>query len=152
MGIVLEPSLYGQPIELSAPVKVEVRRPDNVTRTVVLARDGDGTYRGVYGDTPLVGPYLITADVSAVTPRGDLVTRYRQMTGIIFVPGQDGGDHDGDGGDHERDCREARELLKRLETFIERCCREHEPSSASHPTRELLEQIRRRMRRLRRPQ
>jgi hypothetical protein len=74
------------------------------------------------------------------------------MTGIIFVPGKDGGDHDGDGGDHERDCREARELLKRLEEFVERCCREREPSPTSRTTHDLLEQIRRRMRRLRRPQ
>ena len=36
MTLVLEPIVYGQPIKLDAPPEVQVLRPDNVARTLVL--------------------------------------------------------------------------------------------------------------------
>jgi len=119
MTIVLEPTLFGLPVELDTPVRVSVQRPDGVVRQVTLARDEFGAYKAEFGDTGLVGPYTVRAEVSATSPGGYRVTRYRQMTGIIFIKGQDGGEWDGD----ERLCRRAGKALKILEELIRRCCR-----------------------------
>jgi hypothetical protein len=99
MTVVLEPTLYGLPAALDPPVRVTVVRPDSVSRTVTLARDDVGSYRGQFTDTGALGAYLFTADVAATTPLGNRVTRYRQLTGIILRPGggQDGGGQDGGG-------------------------------------------------------
>ena len=136
MQLVLEPTLYGQPVALDEPVRVRVRRPDNVLRTMTVSRDEDGAYRGPFADTGLVGAYHFTVEASASTPLGARVTRFRQLTGIIFVPGKgDGGDGQdgGDGGGHaggrgfdDACCKEALELIKRLEVVIERCCRQRD--------------------------
>ena len=87
MFVTLEPTLYGLPVAVSEPVRVDVLRPDGAPRSLVLTRTVDGTYEGTYVDTPLIGPYLFTAEVSARTPLGHAVTRFRQLTGIIFKPG-----------------------------------------------------------------
>jgi hypothetical protein len=120
MEIVLEPTLFGLPVELNAPVRVRVTRPDGVVRTVTLSRDEYGAYRSTFADTGLVGPYQMRAEVSVTTPAGHRVTRYRQMTGLIFVPGQSGDGYRPD----DKLCREARRALKILHEIIERCCRE----------------------------
>src|SRR5687767_8221056 len=100
MTVILEPTLYGQPVPLDAPVQVTMTRPDDLTRTIVLADDGHGAYRGEATDTDIPGAYLFTADVGATTPQGNRVTRYRQLTGIILRPGggAGGGHGGGDGG------------------------------------------------------
>lgn len=121
MTIILEPTLYGQPIELESPVEVQMIRPDDTVRKIVLERDEYGLYRGSFTDTALVGPYHAIAEVSAVSPAGNRITRYRQMTGIIFVPGSPDGGGPG-GGDNANECEEARELIRRLAEIIEVCC------------------------------
>lgn len=123
MELVLEPTLYGLPVSLDEPVRLEVRRPDGVPRVVTAARDEFGAYRAVFTDTGLVGPYLVSVDVSATTPLGHRVTRFRQMTGLVLVPGQTGGGP-WSGGEKERDCREARRALTILTRVVERCCEE----------------------------
>ena len=139
MFVTLEPTLYGLPVAVSEPVRVDVLRPDGAPRSLVLARTADGTYEGTYVDTPLIGPYLFTAEVSARTPLGHTVTRFRQLTGIIFKPGRgpgggngghNGGGHDGggDGPCDEKCCEEILVLLRRLEAVLERCCRERSVS------------------------
>lgn len=154
MTLVLEPTVYGQPIKLDRPPEVQVVRPDNSTRTMVVDAGVSGEYRGDFKDTPLVGPYLFSTEVTATSPGGNRVTRFRQFTGLIFYPGRpgggdNGGGHEGggDGGDKD-DCQEARELLKRLAAIIERCCcgdqRVTHPSAASS-TADLLDEIKRRL-------
>jgi hypothetical protein len=118
MEIILEPTLFGLPVELDTPVLARITRPDAVVRTVTLSRDEYGAYRATFADTGLVGPYLIQADVSATTPAGYRVTRFRQMTGLIFLPDVS------DGWDLSDDelCSEARRALEILHKVIERCC------------------------------
>lgn len=120
MEIILEPTLYGMPIELDSPTRAQVIRPDGVVRTVTFKQDEYGAYRSTFADTGLVGPYLIKADVSTTTPAGYHITRFRQMTGLIFVPGRIG---DRDVPD-DKLCREARHALEILRKAIERCCKE----------------------------
>jgi hypothetical protein len=120
MTLVLEPSVYGQPIHLDGQPEVQVLRPDNVIRTLTLEPGPYGEYRGDFSDTPLVGPYLFSADVSATSPGGNHVTRFRQFTGLIFRQDKGGGGQTGPGG--TGDCEEARRLIQRLSEIIERCC------------------------------
>jgi hypothetical protein len=130
--IVLLPTLFGQPVSLDPPVEVTVVRPDGAQRRIPLDPDEHGAYRGLFTDTPLVGPYLVTAEVSATSPAGNHLTRYRQMSTVIFIPGAGGGTgpgggHPGGGGGgclNEKECEEARRLLRRLEVLLERCCKE----------------------------
>lgn len=122
MEIILEPTLFGLPVELD-PVRVRVTRPDTVVRTITLSRDEYGTYRSTFADTGLVGPYMIQADVSVTTPADYRVTRFRQMTGLIFFPGETD-DWDGPG---DELCSEAWRALKILHKVIERCCEERKP-------------------------
>jgi hypothetical protein len=145
MTIVLEPTLYGLPVALDPPVRVTVRRPDLIEKTVGLVADPDGSFSGVFADTGLLGPYLISAEVSATTPLGNRVTRYRHMTGIIFRPGSqtgggddggrggggDGSGGDGDGGWTDEDCKAAHDLLRRLDVLIKKCCAERSSSIES---------------------
>ncbi|GAB90773.1 M64 family metallopeptidase [Gordonia rhizosphera] len=124
MEIVLEPTLYGRPVSLDPPVRLDIVRPDGVTKVLTAGPDAHGAYRATFGDTGLVGSYLISTEVSATTPAGHHVTRFRQMTGLIFVPGQtdDGGWGDDD---RERDCKEAQRALDVLARLVERCCAPH---------------------------
>ena len=125
--VVLEPVLYGLPVDLDAPVEVRVVRPDGVGSTVVLTQDSSGLYRGTFTATGLLGAYQFTADVTATTPLGNIVTRYRSMTGIIFRPGGGStggtgtgtGTGTGDGGMTRDDCRRAMAMLDRLEGLLE---------------------------------
>lgn len=171
MVILLEPTLYGQPVALDEPVRVQVTRPDGAQRQVTLEIDEYGTYQGLYDDTPLVGAYRIEAEVTASSPLGHSLTRYRQMTGIIFVPGggqggggggtggggtgggetgggETGGGGTGGGGDssccRERDCEEAIWLLRRLARVIEQCCcgERTKPQIVSTQTLAALRQLR----------
>jgi len=126
MTLILEPTVYGQPIKLDRPPEVQVVRPDNSTRTMILAPGTNGEYIGDFSDTSLVGPYLFSTEVMATSPGGNRVTRFRQFTGLIFYPGRPGGGgggHDGDEGGEKDDCKEARELIRRLSEILERCCR-----------------------------
>jgi hypothetical protein len=118
MEVVLEPTLYGLPVVVDAPVRVRITRPDGVVRTLPLVPDAHGAYRGIFTDTGLVGPYLVSADVSATTPRGYRVTRHRQMAGLIYIPR---GDQDGDG-DGGGPCEEAQRALAVLARFVKWCC------------------------------
>ena len=151
MTVVLEPTLYGLPVELDTPVQVQVARPDDVVRTLELKRDEYGVYRGDFQDTERVGPYLVTAEVTATSPAGYLITRYRQLSGIIFIPGTSGGGNnnqdgdcnsDGGNGNNSKNCDEARQLLKQLSVVIERCCCEDEKKGALSSA-ELLTALRR---------
>jgi hypothetical protein len=123
MEIILEPILFGLPVELDAPVQVRITRPDAAERTIDLSRDEYGSYRSTFTDTGLVGPYLMRAEVSATTPAGYRVTRFRHMTGLIYVPG---GSDEWDGPGDEL-CREAWRALKILHKVIERCCEGRRP-------------------------
>ena len=161
MTVVLEPTLFALPVSLSAPPQVHVVRPDNVTRNMTLTLGASGQYRGDYTDTPVVGPYHFSTEVIACTPAAHPVTRFRQLTGLIFLrrpPGQDdpgGGGHPGGGGQpggggpgglDEADCKEGRELIRRLAEILERCCRHDDPRKPATVARSpalLLEDIRR---------
>lgn len=128
MGLVLEPTLYGLPVGLDEPVRLAVERPDGVIRNVVATRDEFGAYRALFTDTGLVGPYRVSTEVFATTPLGHRITRFRQMTGLIFVPGQTSEDDESwGGGEKEKDCQEAYRALKTLTRVIDRCCREPKP-------------------------
>lgn len=132
MEVVLEPTLYGFPIELAEPVEVEVTKPDGATRRLRLEQDPECVYRGVFTETNLVGSYNITADVAAYTARGHYITRHRQMTSIIFVPGSSGGNDGGQGDDKidelievtkkccETKIRQQNEILKLLSELLKR--------------------------------
>ncbi len=149
--VVLEPTLFGVPAGVDEPVEVVVTRPDGVARTLRLDPDALGAYRGVFTDTPLVGSYLVTAEAHASSPAGNHLTRYRQMSALIFVPGAGGGGQTGSGGNGQtggggggqtgggggtgpgggggggldpRECDEARYLLRRLAHLLARCCKE----------------------------
>ncbi len=125
IDVVLEPVLYGLPVDLDHPVEVRVVRPDGVASTVALAQEPSGQYRGTFTGTGQLGAYQFTAHVTTTTPLGNIVTRYRSMTGIIFRPGGGGtgtgpgGTGDG-GGTMGDDCRRAMAMLNRLETLLER--------------------------------
>lgn len=124
MTLVLEPTLYGQPIRLDEPVEARFTRPDGVIRLVPLVETAYGQYRAVFGDTHLLGAYPASAAVNATTPGGVRVTRFRHFTGLIFRPGKPGGGQEGgpgEGGVAGPECREARVALKRLETLLQRC-------------------------------
>jgi hypothetical protein len=123
MTLLLEPTLYGEPVRLDPPVEARITRPDGVIRMITLTETGYGQHRGTFDDTWLLGAYPIATAVSATTPLGNRVTRYRHMTGLIFRPGkggQDGGPGSQDGGG-EGECREALEMFKRLQHLLERC-------------------------------
>ena len=117
MEIVLEPTLHGLPVGLDSPVVVQLTRPEGGVRAVALDRSEDGLYRGQFSDTAQVGRYLAAAEVFATTPAGYRVTRFRQMTGIIFPPGSGTGH-----GPNAEMCREAKAALERLNRLISRCC------------------------------
>jgi hypothetical protein len=131
MRIELEPSLFGQPVRLDEPVRVEVTRPDGVRRTVDLAADIFGVYRGTFADTAVVGPYALDADVGATSPAGNRVTRSRHMTGLIFRarPGGGGPGGGGPGGLDPEECKQALAALETLVEALRRCCR----SLRTHP-------------------
>ncbi len=57
-------------IKLDRPPEVHVVRPDNSTRSMVLSPGASGEYSGVFSDTPLVGPYLFSTEVTATSPGG----------------------------------------------------------------------------------
>jgi len=136
IGIVLEPTLYGLPVRLDDPVDVSVVRPDGLSDVVMVAQEPSGQYRGTFTDTGLLGAYQITAHVSATTPLGNRVTRYRSMTGIIYRSGHGDGSNGGPGGTGpgtgpggtgtgpgggttRDDCRRATATLDRLESLLE---------------------------------
>lgn len=81
-----------------------------------------GEYIGTFTDSSLVGPYLFSTEVSATSPAGNHLTRFRQFTGLIFYPHKTGagGQCPGDGKD---DCKAAKDLIRRLSEIIERCCK-----------------------------
>ena len=136
MTVVLEPTLFGQPVALAGRPQVQVRRPDNTPRTLTLDPDPFGAYRADFLDTGLTGPYHFSTEVTVTTPAGFQVTRFRQMTGLIFR-GQDSGHNGGSGnggsgngtGLDPRCCAELKILFQELEKVVERCCREegHDP-------------------------
>jgi hypothetical protein len=115
MTVVLEPTVYGRPLGLGGSPVIRVERPDGKGGRVRLSRHDDGAYRGTFRDTHLVGRYLFSAEVSATSPGGDRVTRFRTMTGIVFRPERG----TGDGPDRSA---EVIDHLKRLERLIEECC------------------------------
>ena len=125
MTIVLESSLYGNPVELETPVKIQVVRPDGISKTIELFEKELGVYSGGFDDTQKTGSYNITAEVNAKSPNGNHITRYRQLTGIIFVPQKDDNDgrNEGNDGFDDKDCKEAKEILKKLSIIIEKCCK-----------------------------
>lgn len=84
MKIILEPTLFGQPINLTEPVEVHFLRPDGVVRIVRAYRDESGSYQGVFNDTSLYGHYNAFVEVNAQTPNGINIKRYRNFTGIIL--------------------------------------------------------------------
>jgi hypothetical protein len=92
MTVVLEPTLYGVPVALDAPVEVRFKRPDGVPRIIPLSLNTHGQYTGEFDDTGLVGNYGVSAEVWATSPAGARVTRYRHLTGLIFRRGQGGGE------------------------------------------------------------
>ena len=110
MTVVLEPSLYGEPVALDGPVLVTAVRPDGVPRVIELLPDPSGQYRATFDDTWVIGAYRFTAEVSATSPLGNRVTRYRTLTGLVYLPNRKP-DPEPD------DCREAGILLDRLEAL-----------------------------------
>jgi hypothetical protein len=120
MTLVLEPKLFGEPVTLEEPVVATATRPDGVIRAVALALQANGTYAGVFDDSWLVGSYRFDVEAGATTPLGNHVTRYRTLSGIIYLPrkGGDGGGGNGNGGASDDDCRRARAWLDRLDRLL----------------------------------
>ena len=123
MVLTLEPTLYGQPVQLDAPVEARFTRPDGTTRIISLTETAYGQYRGTFDDTYQAGVYPASAVVMATTPAGAMVTRYRYFTGLIFHPGRK--DDNNGGVDTDPDCRKARAEQKRLEKLLERISEKH---------------------------
>ena len=119
MTVVLEPTLYGLPVGLDGAPEARITRPDGALRSLPLAADGGGGYSGVFTDTGLIGPYLVSAEVQATSPAGYRLTRFRHLTGIIFRPVRDPGDGGGPGGGGP-DARECCERILRALARIER--------------------------------
>jgi hypothetical protein len=145
MTVILEPSLYGQPVVVDPPVEVSIERPDGVRRTIQLQQQAQGGYVGEFHDTYLVGPYLASSTVWVTTPRGERVTRYRHMTGLIFDPVGDGGEWE-DGHGSEDPCVKAQAALRVLAELIERCCKQgHVLEGEQLSNEDLIEAITRRL-------
>lgn len=119
MRVILEPTLYGLPVKLNEPVTVKVRRPNGILRTLVLTRNADGEYEGNYTDTGQTGIYLFTTEVSARTPRGEFITRYRAMTGLIFVKRTGGGGNNGGNGNNDEAKKCCKEIVVRMDKIID---------------------------------
>lgn len=131
MTVILEPTVFGQPLQLDLPPTVQIIRPDNVVRSIILSPGSYGEYVGKFTDTSLVGPYLFSTEVSATSPAGNHVTRSRQFTGLIFYPRKIDKDRISGGGsvhnhgkgvDKDDDCKTAKDLIRQLSEIIERCC------------------------------
>ena len=90
MMVVLEPTLFGQPVSTNISPIVKVVRPDNVTKQLSLSKNEYGQYTGEFNDTSVVGPYLFSAEVFFKTPYGNRVSRFRQFSGLIFHRGSGG--------------------------------------------------------------
>jgi len=84
MKVILEPTLYGQPIEVDEPVEVFFRRPDGVFRKIILSLNEYGSYEGIYYDTSLYGSYQAMTEITVSSPKGLRIKRYRMFTGIIL--------------------------------------------------------------------
>lgn len=84
MKVILEPTLFGQPIKVDEPVEVIFKRPDGVQRKINLFRNEFGAYEGIYNDTSLYGSYQAMAEVRVSSPKGVRIKRYRMFTGIIL--------------------------------------------------------------------
>lgn len=162
MLVVLEPRLFDNPVALDEPVEVLVARPDGVIRQLLLHQHPSGDYRGEFDDTWLLGAYQFTARVSATTPLNNRVTRYRTLTGLIYLPKDDDGGGKPDDGSRE-DCQHAakvldhlekvlassdlrpeeaevvKDLVERLRRLIERCCG-CAPERVTKPDRAALRQ------------
>ncbi|WP_018622927.1 M64 family metallopeptidase [Spirosoma luteum] len=123
MVVTLEPTLYGQPVKLDAPIEARVTRPDGTTRIISLTETVYGQYQGVFEDTYQLGVYPASAVVMATTPAGAMVTRYRFFTGLIYHPGKK--DDNNGGGDKDPDCRHARQVQKQLEKLLDRLAEKH---------------------------
>ena len=90
MMVILEPTLFGQPVSTNISPIVKVVRPDNVTKQLSLSKNEYGQYTGEFNDTSVVGPYLFSAEVFFKTPYGNRVSRFRQFSGLIFHRGSGG--------------------------------------------------------------
>ena len=131
MAITLEPTLYGQPITLDQPPRVVVVRPDDVFRNVTAMQNSSGSYTADFTDTALVGPYSVMAQADHTTETGLRLSRYRQLTGLIYVPGVPGrpGEQNGGSGHHEgggptdKCCDTALRLVRDLENVLRDCCK-----------------------------
>ncbi len=119
MTLLLEPTLYGQPVKLNEPVEAHVSRPDGQVKIIRLEQASDGRYKGLFEDTYQPGVYPVSVVAWATTPLGAKVTRYRHLTGLIFRPGQGGSSGGKDEGE-TTGCEEARRMQKRLESMLTR--------------------------------
>jgi hypothetical protein len=112
------------PVNINEPLVVEVQKPNGVKKFITLDRNEEGTYSGIFTDTSLRGAYIITANVSARTPQGHYITRFRQMTGIIFRVRKGGdpgsGTHPGGGGKNDTCCKRLEKKLEELIRVIEK--------------------------------
>ncbi|GAA4439505.1 hypothetical protein GCM10023091_21780 [Ravibacter arvi] len=130
MSVIIEPTLYGQPVGLTLPVEAHVTRPDGVTKIIRLDPNADH-YRGSFDDTYQPGVYHIAVTAFATTPLGAKVTRYRYLTGLIFKAGDGtpGGGHENEPG---HSCDEAKKMYAQLESLL---------SKLSHGRPELRDEI-----------
>ncbi len=117
MTLLLEPTLYGQPVKLNEPVEAHVSRPDGQVKIIQLEHTADGRYKGVFEDTYQTGIYPVSVVAWATTPLGAKVTRYRHLTGLIFRPGK-GGSSGGKDEGGTTGCEEAGSMQKRLEGML----------------------------------
>jgi len=82
-AIVLEPTLFGTPVELSGSPEARVTRPDGSVFVVPLARNAGRTYEALFSDTGLPGVYAVNAEVQATTPNGIVLTRYLPLRTVV---------------------------------------------------------------------
>lgn len=110
MKIILCPSQYGLPVQLNEPVRVDLFKPNGQKTSLTLSRD-EQCYSTHFTDTSQLGHYRVVAEVSAKSPSGNLITRYREMTAIIFRPGQTGTDPDANGKDEDNQLKECCKMI-----------------------------------------
>ncbi len=107
MTVILEPLVYGIPVNsLGNTLKGQIVRPDNSKREITLNRGEYGEYKGQFTDTYSRGPYLFSTEISVQTPRGNRITRFRQLTGLIL----------------ESNRSDNKEIIRLLRELIEKCC------------------------------
>jgi hypothetical protein len=87
IDVVLEPKIFDLAVKLDSNPDVRVTRPDGTFRGVSMSLAADGSYRGTFTDTGLIGFYTFDASADATSPTGQHMTRTKTFQASIRLPG-----------------------------------------------------------------